>query len=627
MNKFKKKILLIVCLTIATSVWSKSIPISTITEEGAWCWFADPRAVSYKNKSGDINSTYIAYIDVHGNIKATQINHKTNTRNEILVRSCFQPDDHNNPTFLVLPDERIIIFYSRHTDEPCFYYRVSQKPGDITTLGKECRLETANNTTYPSPFILSDDPDHIYLCWRGIGWHPTIARLTMPDKNDEMKFDWGPLQIIRSSGGSGGVRPYAKYVSNGKDKIYLAYTTTHPDNRTSNWLYCSYVDINTRELKDTKGKILSPIAKNVIHDIETTPEYIKQNPVNVVDETIRRDWLWEVVLDENENPVIAMVRIDENKTTHEYYYARWTGSEWRKTFLAHAGGHFHQTPGYEMCYSGGMALDKENPNIVYASVPVKGRYGNIYELMKFTIDNEGEVASKEQLTFDSQKNNIRPFIISNEEKELRLTWMQGDYYSWIVTENHPKGFPTAIRTNMKIPAGKVNLKKGKLFEKNFIRVTPENKQLLRVSKSKNFSIIINISIDPDTYSGEILKTNSFSYNLKESDRPKPHFSIKNKEYESTNVLGTSVSWGTQSRGTDGKWHSPTKLKTFHLTLTYEKGILRSYINGLADQYIEVEGLLLSDITIGGYKGIINDFKVFNRALSQDEIKAAHSDIN
>ena len=43
-------------------------------------------------------------IDVHGTIKATQINHITNSTNEILIRSYFQPDDHNNPTFLVLPD-------------------------------------------------------------------------------------------------------------------------------------------------------------------------------------------------------------------------------------------------------------------------------------------------------------------------------------------------------------------------------------------------------------------------------------------------------------------------------------------------------------------------------------------
>ncbi|MDP4271744.1 MAG: BNR-4 repeat-containing protein, partial [Bacteroidota bacterium] len=147
---------------------------NVVTKEGAWCWFADPRSLHYENASGTINSTYISYIDIHGSIKATQHNFLTGKNNEVLIRSCFQPDDHDVPTFLVLPDERVMIFYSRHTDEARFYYRISKKPGDITSLGDEKIITTTNNTTYPNPFIMSDDPTHIYLCWRGINWHPTI---------------------------------------------------------------------------------------------------------------------------------------------------------------------------------------------------------------------------------------------------------------------------------------------------------------------------------------------------------------------------------------------------------------------------------------------------------------------
>src|SRR5690606_41975284 len=110
----------------------------------------------------------------------------------------FQPDDHNNPTFLVLPDDRVMIFYSRHTDEVCFYYRISQKPGDITTLGEEKRLETDHNTTYTSPFILADDPDHIYLCWRGLKWHPTSAKLSLPVERAEERLVDKSYQIVQS---------------------------------------------------------------------------------------------------------------------------------------------------------------------------------------------------------------------------------------------------------------------------------------------------------------------------------------------------------------------------------------------------------------------------------------------
>ncbi|HET9279823.1 MAG TPA: BNR-4 repeat-containing protein, partial [Flavitalea sp.] len=138
---YKKVFHIVAYFTVAISSFGQTstshapatnFPTNTLIEKGAWCWFADPRAVHYKNANGTINSTYIGYIDAHGYIKATQINHVTSTTNEVLIRSYFQPDDHNNPTFLVLPDDRIMIFYSRHTDESCFYYRVSGKPGDIT---------------------------------------------------------------------------------------------------------------------------------------------------------------------------------------------------------------------------------------------------------------------------------------------------------------------------------------------------------------------------------------------------------------------------------------------------------------------------------------------------------------
>ena len=204
-----KKLLLTIALaltSLSNAFAQESYSGTIVADEGAWCWFADPRALHYENADGTINATYIGYIDVHGNVKATQYDWVKHRKTDVLIRSYFQPDDHNNPTFVVLPDERVMIFYTRHTDEACIWYRVSQKPGDITALGDEKRLATANNTTYPSPFILSDDPDHIYLCWRGINWHPTIARLTMPDANGDCRFDFGPKQIVQSTG----ARPYAK---------------------------------------------------------------------------------------------------------------------------------------------------------------------------------------------------------------------------------------------------------------------------------------------------------------------------------------------------------------------------------------------------------------------------------
>lgn len=50
---------------------------------------------------------------------------------------------------------------------------------------------------------------------------PYYRKLSLPDQNDQVAVEWGPYQIVQSTG----ARPYAKYMSNGKDKIYFAYTT------------------------------------------------------------------------------------------------------------------------------------------------------------------------------------------------------------------------------------------------------------------------------------------------------------------------------------------------------------------------------------------------------------------
>lgn len=611
----KTIILWIVCFVVSAHAFTyataqgdnQGIAVNTVTEKGAWCWFADPRALFYENESGTIKSSYIGYIDVHGNIKATQIDHLTNSTNEVLIRSWFQPDDHNNPTFL--------------TDEPCFYYRISQKPGDITTLGKEIRLETANNTTYPSPFILSDDPDHIYLCWRGIGWHPTIARLTMPDKEDKVHFDWGPHQILQSQKGGRGVRPYAKYMSNGKDRIYLAYTTTHPDNQSVNYIYFNYIDINTRELKDIKNHKLATVGSGVLHNVEATADYKNSYPDAVAEDSPYRNWLWEISVTDEEKPVIAVVRISEDKDSHDYYHVRWTGKEWRKTFLSHAGGHFHQTPGLEKCYSGGMAIDKADPSVVYGSVPVEGKYGEVYELKKFTVTPEGTLAFTEQLTYNSPKNNIRPFVISNKGEIPQMVWMYGDYYDWIVSSVRPDGYPTAIRTNMNIPADSIDPDKGLLFHNGADPVPPGNMEAIDIPESEKFTVIATLSVDHDAFYGEIIKTDAFAYGIAQGEKPRPYIKVEDNKIMSCNVMGNSDAWKTQSRGTGGHWYAPVKPELFQLVITYEEGVLRTYIDGLVDQYAEVKGLSLSEMVPGGFKGTIYNIRIYNRALSQDEVKA------
>lgn len=619
---------LLCTLTVSYAQWNSDRAAvyegTCLADEGAWCWFADPRALHYESPEGDINRSYIGYIDVHGNIKALQYDFLSGQRKEILVRSYFQPDDHNNPTFLVLPDGRIMIFYSRHTDEPCFYYRISRCPGDITDLGAEQKIVTKDNTTYPSPFILSDDPEHIYLCWRGINWHPTIARLTLPDENDQVKIDWGPYQMVQSSG----ARPYAKYQSNGKDKIMLTYTTGHPDNEQPNWLYFNFVNINTLQLEDVTGKVLSDIAAGPFR-VNKTEDYLSKNPVTVVDHTPGiRDWVWQVAADKDGLPVIAMVKINDEKTSHDYYYVRWDGKQWVSRFLVNGGGHFHQTPDIEKCYSAGMALDPVNPNVVYCSIPINGAFGKIYEIVKYTVDPLTGQIDTERVTRHSRKNNVRPYILpGSENSPLRLVWMHGDYYDWIVSNQRP-GYPTSVYGDMAWSKENVLLDSALIAEGHKAYPVSDKKMLKIKSdkkwKNSDFTLSLHLTLNSDSVGGVLCEGSGWTYGL-DAILWKPYVLAGDAKYESCNILGTADSWLRYGRGTNGKWYPAERFKTFHLVLTYQNGKLTTYLNGLIDQVIKVEECPLKTIEIGGFDGYVSDYRLYHRVLNQEEIESLVSE--
>lgn len=583
---------------------------NVISNEGAWCWFADPRAVHYENASGTINASYIGYIDVHGNIKATQVDFISGKRTEVLVRSCFQPDDHNNPTFIVLPDERVMIFYTRHTDEPRIWYRISVKPGDISQLGAEKYIKVANNTTYPSPFILSDDPEHIYICWRGINWHPTMARITMPDSNDDVTVDFGPKQIVQSVG----ARPYAKYLSNGKDKIYVTYTTGHPDNEMPNWLYFNIIDINKGNgpiLRDVKGTQLSAAA-NWPFKVYKTNDYLNNYPYTVVDHTANcRNWVWQTALDSDGNPVIAYVHIDNAKTTHVYHYGRWTGSQWRDTWVQFAGHAFHQNwNNTERCYTGGMALDPDSINNLYLSIPTaNGQYNKdgVYEIWKYVISDDGKVTSSSQLTSGSAKNNVRPYILpGSKNSPLRLCWMNGDYYYWMVNRNYPKGYPTRMLCDYDLPEYSVSLADGRID-----------------AASGNTAFTVSADADfTTTDNGTLFKADGLEVGINSSYYPYITLSSEGGDttYTSTNIFRTSDDWATLSGGTNGDSH-PTKINHAVITLTYDDNTLCLYRNETLEMKITKPNLTLNNVSSGSVQSVIS---LWNRALNQGEASALHT---
>ncbi|MDR2763815.1 MAG: BNR repeat-containing protein, partial [Tannerella sp.] len=191
----KKIYLILVCLLPATTTMLASqTVIDTLTIDGAWCWFADPRALYYE---GTKEQTCFSWVTSEGDIVIAAYNHTTGNFSQNTLHAALQADDHANPAIFIRRDGRVILFYSKHFDT-VMRYRISTNPEDITSFGAEQTF--GNNTTYPYPFQIGND---IVIFYRGDSdWHPTMA----VSHDDGLTFDT-PQKFITG----GGQRPYTRY--------------------------------------------------------------------------------------------------------------------------------------------------------------------------------------------------------------------------------------------------------------------------------------------------------------------------------------------------------------------------------------------------------------------------------
>ena len=112
-------------------------------ENGAWCWYQDPRLVvdpanrtllvsSIATKDGFEGDSRAGDVDV----VAYQLD--TGVRSRFVLRAGFEPqDDHNAAALLIRTDGRYLAVYARHNHDNITYWRISSKPHDIGDWGAE----------------------------------------------------------------------------------------------------------------------------------------------------------------------------------------------------------------------------------------------------------------------------------------------------------------------------------------------------------------------------------------------------------------------------------------------------------------------------------------------------------
>ena len=419
----------LICFSIFNSwvaISQRSEDYRTITEDGSWCWFTDPRAIYLEGTTPQI---IWGYVTSQGKVAVAAQNCINGEINTHTIVEYLQIDDHVNPSLLILPDDRIMVFFTRHNGT--FYYTTSIQPASINSFEPLDSLELGEGLCYTNPVMLSEENNKIYVFFRG-GHDSKPTFIT----SEDLGVSWSvPQQLVTGVSESSVNRPYLKVASDGYSTIHFAFTDGHPRDENHNSIY--YLRYENGEFSDASGKSYGTMETLPINQSTVTKVYdgVAQNA---------RAWIWDLAINEDHNPTLVFTTLPE-ETQHFYHYASWNGTQWNQKRLTPAGSAFprlerlKEERNPEPHYSGGIALDPTDPSQIYLSKPINNRF----EIQHWTAQDQGKSFTYQPLTSHSLHDNVRPFVIRNLPADFsnRVLWLSIDHYS------HYTAYKTAIKNN------------------------------------------------------------------------------------------------------------------------------------------------------------------------------------
>lgn len=391
--------------------------IGTITDDGAWCWFSDPRAIA-------VDHYIIAgWVKSDGTIEVAKFDLDTK---KIVTASLFdqlEKDDHDNPGLLETQSGNILAMYTRHgaqdlfindlTSQKDFSFSAAQKIYPIDSA--EVSLFPRKTMTYANPIRLAAEDNKLYCFGRWTGFKPNVMT-----SSDEGKT-WSKAKVlITNYPFDPNNRPYPKYFSDGNSKIHITFTDGHPRNEPNNSVYYAYYE----------GGAFFKADGTKITDLASIPfEPKNASTIYKSNEKDGRAWIADIGQTKTGNPVILYTR-SPTESNHEYWYAIYYNGQWTNSKICDSGKWFPQTPEgeeeREPHYFGGMTIHPNNSNVIYLSREIKG----VFEIERWETKDLGKTWTKEAVTQNSILDNVRPFVprgLEGDRKEVVL-WMENKQY-------------------------------------------------------------------------------------------------------------------------------------------------------------------------------------------------------
>ncbi len=423
-----------------------------VAPDGAWTWFNDERAIVHRG------SLFSGYVRSDGRVGVTRFDLATGETHPMVLGTerSREEDDHNNPSLTPLPDGRLLALYSRHHTAEEFYQRVSKVP--LPSRDEDWEEEFVHpvpaRNTYNNTYPLGAERNRIYNFHRCINFNPTLTL------SDDLGATWQPPRQFLGTG-SGNVRPYPRYASNGRDRIDLIYTDGHPRDVDNSIYHLFYHRGALHRSDGSRIAALDDIPLDhdggqrggLVYEYKNAGWSAGSGPDDWIPRG--RAWTWDIHPDPQGRPV-CVFQVQKDDVTGEgwehdriyYYYARWTGKEWQRRFIAQAGRGIYRS---EDDYGGGMCIDPENPRVIYISTNAARPFdlGDIddvplaengrYEIWRGVTRDGGLSFTWSPVTENSAADNLRPIVPIGHGMTECVLWFNGRYTSYTDYETRVLG--------------------------------------------------------------------------------------------------------------------------------------------------------------------------------------------
>jgi len=430
------------CPALPTAVIAAKDVIQ-INDDGGWCWYQDERVVIDTKTKKAIVGSVATGSSRNGQPEAVIYDIAAGTKTKYNLGGKLNPDDHNAPGFVVMPDGKYVAMWATHRDNCYSYYGVfdgtqwSSKTYDWAKNG--CEWEAGQNPnsphkiTYANPWYLSAEMK-IFSAVRSISTSP--AMLASSDGG----ASWNLYGRLTSTPTVGYVAGYYKYWGNGTDRIDFVATQAHPrDDKTSLWhgyykggkLYDSADKVIDDNAGDTTAQNIDKFTMVVAHGTQL------KTPGGMI--PLYRLWNHDIVrYDDGTIVVMGQARADFPDSTpaatgadpdKRLIYARWDGKAWTVTYLAKAGPKLYPD---EQDYTGLGAAHPDNPNVIFVSTTFDPRTdmavpSKKHEIFMGVTCDKGATWKWAPLTENSTKDNLRPVVPKWDADHTFLLWERGDY--------------------------------------------------------------------------------------------------------------------------------------------------------------------------------------------------------